>query len=203
MHAELIIFIWKFAFIFNTQVTIFWFQMGLLGLYIIFLVIFVAITDPHDNFQVFDKFWCLNVCISCQSDVSGKDYPVECDGLASELCIAQHPNICLLVQHLSELSLTFLVHSLVNLTQNTFQNFHGHEIPSAWHVLLYFIYLVSFYSAVKTNASVCTCFVLLMAFLLLPLGRGRIYLLCPKSPCTHFQYIALIDWLLFTGLFWL
>lgn len=56
MHAELIIFIWKFAFIFNTQVTIFWFQMGLLGLYIIFLVIFVAITDPHDNFQVFDKF---------------------------------------------------------------------------------------------------------------------------------------------------
>lgn len=89
-------------------------------------------------------------------------------GLPYEPCIAQHPNICLLVQHLSEFSLTLRAHEPflvpVNLTQNTFQNFHVHETPSAWNVLPYFIYLVSFYSAIKTSPSVPTCFVFADAF---------------------------------------
>lgn len=71
--------------------------MGLLALDIIFLVIFVAITDHHEIFQVLDK--CLNVHFCCQSDVFvGQAILFRVMAYSMSLI---SPNIFLLVQHQS------------------------------------------------------------------------------------------------------
>ena len=58
-------------------------------------------------------------------------------------------------------------------------------------MLPYFMDLVSFSQLSRLIQVFPLVLFLLRPFLLLPLGRVRIYLLCPKSPCIHFFFLFL------------